>query len=178
MNFPTFGHLFVNGQNHQYYKIQAPPNDKKRHDRVYDILKLLNKGTNKIEMTHVQKMLRNGKDDDNFVCGVYLVKNFEAKQMISYVNNLQPVISIQSTIKKIKEIVLQPQDDDDENFVQTDSLKIDLRCQITQMRVTNPVRGQWCDHFQCFDLETYISSNAKFSSRKWICPVCPGDKPI
>lgn len=53
MNFPTFGHLFVNGQNHQYYKIQPPPNDKKRHDRVYDILKHLVKGTNKIEMTHV-----------------------------------------------------------------------------------------------------------------------------
>jgi hypothetical protein len=46
------------------------------------------------------------------------------------------------------------------------------------MRVTNPVRGQWCDHFQCFDLETYISSNTKFTSRKWICPVCPGDKPV
>ena len=46
------------------------------------------------------------------------------------------------------------------------------------MRVTNPVRGQWCDHFQCFDLETYISSNSKFTNRKWICPVCPGDKPI
>ena len=94
MNFPTFGHLFVNGQNHQYYKIQPPPNDKKRHDRVYDILKLLVKGTNKLEMTHVQKMLRNGKDDDNFVCGVYLVKNFEAPSMVSFINNLQPVISI------------------------------------------------------------------------------------
>ena len=79
-------------------------------------------------MTHVQKILRNGKDDDNFVCGIYLVKNIEPPVMTNYINSLHPVISIQNTIRKIKEIVLLQPDDDDENFVQTDSLKIDLRC--------------------------------------------------
>lgn len=127
-------------------------------------------------MTHLLKILRNGRDDDSFVCGVYLVMNFKPESLLSFINNLQPVISMQDTIKKIKEIVLQQ--DDDENCVQTDSLKIDLRCQITQMRVTNPVRGQWCEHFQCFDLETYVMSNAKINNRKWICPVCPADKPV
>jgi hypothetical protein len=41
-----------------------------------------------------------------------------------------------------------------------------------------PVKGQWCLHPKCFDLETYIATNTKFSNRKWICPTCPLDKPI
>ena len=39
-----------------------------------------------------------------------------------------------------------------------------------------PVKGQWCDHYECFDLNNYIESNTK--SKAWICPVCPSDKPV
>lgn len=41
-----------------------------------------------------------------------------------------------------------------------------------------PVKGQWCEHDQCFDLETYLSSNQKITSRRWICPCRPNDKPL
>ena len=41
----------------------------------------------------------------------------------------------------------------------------------------NPAKGQWCDdHYECFDLEAYLQSNAK--AQIWKCPVCPADKPI
>jgi len=39
-----------------------------------------------------------------------------------------------------------------------------------------PVKGQWCDHYECFDLNTYIESNQK--AQVWRCPVCPQDKPV
>jgi hypothetical protein len=43
-----------------------------------------------------------------------------------------------------------------------------------EMRI--PVKGQWCDHYECFDLSTYLESNSK--AKAWKCPVCPQDKPI
>ena len=73
---------------------------------MYDVLKLIKAGGNKIEMSHVQKILRNGKDDDNFICGIYLVKNIDPMRLTNFINNLQPVISMKETINKIKSIVL------------------------------------------------------------------------
>jgi len=37
-------------------------------------------------------------------------------------------------------------------------------------RITHPARGSSCEHFNCFDLATYL----EFCSRgqKWVCPVC------
>jgi hypothetical protein len=40
----------------------------------------------------------------------------------------------------------------------------------------NPAKGQWCDHYECFELDTYIAQN--ISSKIWKCPVCPADKPV
>jgi len=49
---------------------------------------MLKAGHNKLEMTHVLKMLRNGRDDDSFVCGVFLVMNFKPDSLTKYVNTL------------------------------------------------------------------------------------------
>ena len=38
------------------------------------------------------------------------------------------------------------------------------------------VKGQWCDHLECFDLENYLNSNSKTSD--WKCPIRPSEKPI
>jgi len=40
----------------------------------------------------------------------------------------------------------------------------------------NPIKGQWCDHYECFDLETYLQSNVK--AQIWKCAICPQDKPV
>lgn len=47
-SFPTFGHLKVNGGNYQNFKIAPPPNDKKRHDKVLDITRMVQEGPNNL----------------------------------------------------------------------------------------------------------------------------------
>ena len=47
------------------------------------------------------------------------------------------------------------------------------------MRLEVPVRGQWCSHFDCFNLDTYLGMNATTAkTRSWVCPVERGDKPV
>ena len=41
------------------------------------------------------------------------------------------------------------------------------------------MRGQWCKHFDCFNLETYLGMNATTAkSRNWNCPLDRSDKPV
>lgn len=56
--------------------------------------------------------------------------------------------------------------------------KLDLRDGITQKKIGTPVKGQWCEHLQSFELNAYIWGNNRFNNRKWICPICPSDKPV
>lgn len=57
-------------------------------------------------------------------------------------------------------------------------LKIELKCNFTQVKIKVPVKGQWCEHDSCFDLDTYVNMNSKPTYRRWICPCRPIDKPI
>lgn len=64
--------------------------------------------------------------------------------------------------------LLQPQGDDDE--LEVVSGTVPLRDPLTMARIVTPVRGKLCQHFACFDLQTYLEYNAKHDS--WGCPVC------
>merc|ERR1712178_639300 len=41
-------------------------------------------------------------------------------------------------------------------------------------KVVDPVRGENCQHLQCFGLNAYLTSNHKMGAfnRRWTCPVC------
>ena len=43
-------------------------------------------------------------------------------------------------------------------------------CPITHRPIEFPGRGIDCNHFQCFDLRSYIEKS--YESNQWICPVC------
>jgi hypothetical protein len=49
-----------------------------------------------------------------------------------------------------------------------------LLCPLTMERVNVPVRGEHCQHLQCFSLEAFLVSNYKMSAfnSRWVCPVC------
>ena len=64
--------------------------------------------------------------------------------------------------------LLQPQGGDDE--LEVVSGTVPLRDPLTMARIATPVRGKLCQHFACFDLQTYLEYNAKHDS--WGCPVC------
>jgi hypothetical protein len=52
--------------------------------------------------------------------------------------------------------------------------KLKLICPITMERVVAPVRGENCQHLQCFGLDAYLTSNLKMGAfnNRWMCPVC------
>ena len=47
-----------------------------------------------------------------------------------------------------------------------------LRCPLSLLLPDLPVRGQYCQHIQCFDLATYIVLQQADHSRRWKCPMC------
>ena len=47
---------------------------------------------------------------------------------------------------------------------------VTLRDPLSTAKIGTPVRGKLCQHFACFDLQTYLEYNAKHDS--WECPVC------
>lgn len=52
--------------------------------------------------------------------------------------------------------------------------KLKLICPITMDRVQEPVRGELCQHLQCFSLQAYFVSNQKMNAfnNRWVCPLC------
>tara|TARA_X000000368_G_scaffold402155_1_gene375795 strand:+ start:2019 stop:3140 length:1122 start_codon:yes stop_codon:yes gene_type:complete len=64
--------------------------------------------------------------------------------------------------------LLNPQGDDDE--VEVVSGAVALRDPLSMAKIATPVRGKLCQHFACFDLQTYLDYNAQHDS--WECPVC------
>lgn len=53
---------------------------------------------------------------------------------------------------------------------ETEQVTITLADSITMLPISVPARGEICSHLQCFDLETYITMNAKH--KRWLCPFC------
>lgn len=72
-------------------------------------------------------------------------------------------------------------DDDDDIIIESTSLKITLKCPLSMALITLPVRGRTCEHLECFDYETYMSSRPRKHPREppvgdsYRCPVCKGD---
>jgi len=48
--------------------------------------------------------------------------------------------------------------------------KMNLRCPITMMPITEPVRFDNCEHLDCFDAANYLRMNSKKPA--WSCPIC------
>lgn len=64
--------------------------------------------------------------------------------------------------------------DEEEEITCVISNKLKLRCPLSFERVVIPVRGEQCQHLQCFGLGAYLESNMKMRAlnNRWTCPVC------
>lgn len=117
-----------------------------------------------------------GKDVVKYACAIYIVVNYGPHDIINYIKNYQLVIPFETGVERIKRRFIKPIAGECEIFCS--DLKIEFKCNFTQTKIKVPVRGQWCEHDQCFDLETYVWMNQKPDRRKWICPCTPLDKPV
>ena len=51
---------------------------------------------------------------------------------------------------------------------------LDLRCPVSQSRITVPVRGVHCQHIRCLDLASFVFANRHTTNhnKRWKCPTC------
>ena len=56
--------------------------------------------------------------------------------------------------------------------ISVELIKIPLTCIFTGEQLKIPVRGIFCEHFQCFDLYNYLIFIAKSQHPRWACPFC------
>ncbi|GAO19763.1 hypothetical protein UVI_02041640 [Ustilaginoidea virens] len=93
-----------------------------------------------------------------------------------------PKISADETRREMKRRI-QPQDCDD-IIVQDESLSISLRDPFSSILFRTPVKGLYCRHIECFDLETWLQTRRGKPSQSrtepsladgWKCPVCDED---
>ena len=49
-------------------------------------------------------------------------------------------------------------------------IKIRLTCGVRMTQLKSPVKGRWCEHYTCLDLESYLLTNKQYP--RWICPEC------
>lgn len=47
-----------------------------------------------------------------------------------------------------------------------------LSCPVSQQLIDTPVRGNTCNHWQCFELRNFVESNTHVTGTRWECPVC------
>eukprot|EP00347_Sterkiella_histriomuscorum_P002292 403368715 len=179
--YPQFGCMALNQSSRNSIKneftIKDPPNDKKRIDKIIDVTKSLKSGDNLLELFQILRPDRG--DTHKYVCGVFIVKNYEEKEFTSYIKNLQPVIPFQEGLAMISKRFQKSNNDATEDCkIEQQDVKIDLKCQITQKKIQVPVKGQWCEHDLCFDLDNYIAMNARPTCRLFKCPCRPSDKPV
>lgn len=110
-----------------------------------------------------------------YVCGLFIAKTIQPHDIISFVNCYMPVIPYSETFKKI-ELLRQG---NEEVEVVTTKIMISLQCSFSCTKLRVPVKGQWCSHYDCFDLENYLGMNAITQKlRNWTCPLERKDKPM
>lgn len=59
--------------------------------------------------------------------------------------------------------------------IELSSQVLSLKCPISYMRLSTPVRANTCTHVQCFDATSYLQLQQQ--GPQWVCPVCSKPAP-
>lgn len=124
----------------------------------------------------MQKVDTKGDKHIKYVCGLFIVKAITPADLGRHVELFQEVIPFKKTYDDLMKMKRELQSDSEDIQCSTNSLNVSLNCQFTTQSMATPVKGQWCDHLECFDLTNFIELNKK--NRRWICPVKQCDKPV
>ncbi|KAL5961717.1 E3 SUMO-protein ligase PIAS2 [Taenia solium] len=68
------------------------------------------------------------------------------------------------------------EESDDDDLQIQNTLPVQLLCPLSKCRIKLPVRGQRCQHIQCYDADTYLLINERKPA--WKCPVCDSLAPF
>ena len=136
-NMPQFGFFRINQDKLNHLKLSDPPNDKKRHDPLHNLNleKLIPTVNNQRNILEVMQIYKPEKDPYKYVCGIFLVMNYEPHDLINYVKNYQLVIPFERGLEIIRKRFAKPGSvgptHDDECEIFCSDLKLELKCNIT-----------------------------------------------
>lgn len=154
--------------NKEVFVIKPPEDGHKRRDVPQGISAGLKHGTNTISVRVSDEAVR----PPSLVLAIVLTRARELKELCSQVT---PCKELDARRRIISLLCKQRQSSGvDEDLMCLSNDKLRLQCPISMGRIEDPVRGEHCQHFQCFDLESYIQSNQQIRAfnNRWGCPVC------
>ena len=147
-------------------------------DLPIDITHLVKEGANTLDMAIIRK-----PEDERYrrylvAIEVLGVQTHDKLMQEIQANNFVSAATIKQRIKE----KLSPQivdDDDDIAFVNS-SLTIKITDPFVASKMCDiPTRGKACDHFDCFDLLTFLETRKREGDATlpdhWKCPICNGD---
>ncbi|CAK7238139.1 E3 SUMO-protein ligase pli1 [Sporothrix eucalyptigena] len=102
-----------------------------------------------------------------FYLALYICKTFSATTLASRIEKRSRI----TKASVIREVTQQAQDPD----IVATSLVLSLKCPLTYMRLSLPVRAATCKHIQCFDATSYLQLQEQ--GPQWLCPVCSKPAP-
>lgn len=100
-----------------------------------------------------------------FFLYLYIVETYSSEQVFEIAAK-NPHIHRESTVSAIKK---EYEESDNDDIVMATST-ISLKCPLSISRMTNPAKGIFCQHLQCFDLQSFIYSQETIPD--WRCPIC------
>lgn len=164
--WPRAIHFFANGV--EVFAVHPPEDGHKRRDVPENISAGLKAGHNDIKVRMV--------DDDcvGFVLVVLLTSHESQEGLIKQVSTCETKVAQQRIQALHAKQAANTRSGDGEELVCLSSDTLKLQCPITMERVQDPVRGERCEHTQCFSLDAYLRSNRQMGAfnRRWLCPLC------
>lgn len=166
--WPSVLYIFVN--NKEMYVRRKLHNGK---DLPLDITRHLREGENEV---NVHFLLGPGECKTfHYALGVEVMEISEYNTVLA-ITRKAPASETRVRIKQR----LKPTTDDDELAVVTDSLTIPLIDPFMARIFNTPARSSHCNHIECFDLETFITTRKSESGHtamidNWLCPICKAD---
>jgi len=104
-------------------------------------------------------------DGANYIMAMYLVKKRSANNLLMKLLKPRSQQSVAESKSDIIKRISNPKSD-----LERVSNRFSLMCPSGKAKIKIPVKSLHCDHLQCFDARTYISTNDE--SPSWKCPVC------
>ncbi|KAJ5667230.1 transcriptional regulator family: Zinc finger MIZ-type [Penicillium longicatenatum] len=142
-------------------------------DLPLDITLDLREGENKLQVD-----LLLGPDECQKIRYYFGIETMDVSRF-DLVRSLVRALPAEIVREKIQKRLNQATDDDDVAVV-TNNLSISLIDPFTAQICQTPARSTYCDHQECFDLETFIKTRKSISgptpmNDNWKCPICNAD---
>jgi len=143
-SWPKHGWLRFNGK--QLMPLTQPPENtsaRKRKDEPFNVTTLCTAGRNSVEIIQYN-------DDDVYV-GFVLLVNKKSSQKYCEEIKKNNISTVDECVRRIGKLL---DDKHDEITLVDKNRKCSLKCPMTMIPISTPARGIWCEHIDCFNLET------------------------